>query len=128
MQNLDLELRKQVAKACGWINIKDCSRTTFSRSQGVVFCLTGNLIEEKYLEIIPEYELSIDAIAQEFDKKCWDYILERTEVDGVCYFLAYCDKYIGTIPMMKAETAAIALGKLFVQIHQQEQGCLPHLK
>ena len=112
MQNLDLELREQVAKACGWINIKDCGRTAFSRSQGVVYCLTGNL--EAGLKIIPEYELSIDAIAAEFDKKGWEWISERTNLnDGT--FKYWASNQFGC---EQAETAAIALCKLFLAICQ----------
>jgi hypothetical protein len=125
MQNLDLELRKQVAKACGWINIQDCSRTAFSRSQGVVFCLTGNL--EAGLKIIPEYELSIDAIAAEFDKKGWGWGLE-----SVHYQSSDSIEYLATSGFyeleIEAKTAAIALCKLFLQIHQQNHGCLPLYK
>jgi hypothetical protein len=95
MQNLDLELRKQVAIATG-----------------------KNVFKGDYCSMsipIPEYELSIDAIAAEFKKRNWFYevawmpSLNLARADDVNAF------------EVRAETEAIALCKLFLALCKQEQ-------
>ena len=111
MQDLDLELRKQVAIATG----KNVFKGDY-KDQLIDYWADCSMSIP-----IPEYELSIDAIAAEFDKKGWGWSLE-----SVHYQSSDSIEYLATSGFyelkIEAKTAAIALCKLFLEIHQQEQG------
>ena len=94
----DLELRKQVAIACGHTD----------------FTIDEYGLRYKNLVFVPKYELSIDAIAAEFDKKGWDWDLER-------YTSQKRVEYIAVSPLIDYSnselTGAIALCKLFLELN-----------
>jgi len=105
MQNLDLELRKQVAIATG----KNVFKGDY-KDQLIDYWADCSMSIP-----IPEYELSIDAIAAEFKKRNWFYevawmpSLNLARADAVNAF------------EVRAETEAIALCKLFLALCKQEQ-------
>jgi hypothetical protein len=111
----DLELRGKVAIACGWADVS-LTRPPFEKE------LVG---WSPYFDFIckvsiPEYELSLDAIVAEFDKKDWNFQLIRSiESDGMTIYSAKDSRF--SLEIENMPTGAIALCKLFLAINEQEK-------
>jgi hypothetical protein len=101
-RNMDLELRKKVAKIVGldpaWV--VDPSMYELKNAYG-----------NKSIEI-PKYELSVDVIIKEFRVKGWDFVLEP--ITPITYRAT--SKYWGV--EVEDKCAAKALCLLFIQLHE----------
>jgi len=105
-----IELRKQVAIACGWTDI-EVGKLYPNR------CL-GTSPEGELGCYVPEYDRSVDAIMDAFDDKGWDWDLEIYTYQGITEYIAVSQ----LIDYSNSETTgAIALCKLFLEIVKRKE-------
>jgi hypothetical protein len=116
---INLELREQVAIARGWTDIKPL---------GKYLVPWGIDPDDQYQcrSPIPEYDLSIDAIASEFDKKQIPWGVETIHQDdendeAIPKLIGYGASSSDFDIEIQEETAAIALCKLFLAICAKEK-------
>jgi hypothetical protein len=68
-------------------------------------------------EYLPRYELSFDAINLEFDRKGWNFKLTKFTHDILTVYSACSNQ----IEVKNQPTAAIALCRLFLALHEWEE-------
>lgn len=102
---MNTNIREKVAKLNGYTMID--TTTTLSPFTGESSCEIKGFKNDNY-ELIPFYELSLDAIVAAFDEHKLTYFLDG---DGYAYHIKN-----GLKTEVYAETAAMALCKLFIDI------------
>jgi hypothetical protein len=108
---MNTTIREKVAELNGYTMID--ITTTLSPFTGESSREIKGFKNDNY-ELIPPYELSLDAIAKAFDEHGLTYKLRKDIEDGITYYFASNEP-----SFYSADTAAMVLCKLFIDIRSK---------